>query len=143
MFDAPCRINSAKNGNVFQFLILPHQICNNLDIKLVFSSFTIRNMFSVKDPIPTELRSRVVYKFSCASCNACYVGETSRHPSARIREDLTRDRSSHIFQRLQQSEVCRSLCSDKCFSILDLATTKYQVKIKEALHIQWETTCFK
>ena len=51
--------------------------CNDLDIKLVFSSFKIGNLFGVKDPVPDGLRSRVVYKFVCAGCNACYVGETS------------------------------------------------------------------
>ena len=49
--------------------------CNNLDVKLAFSSFKIRNMFSVKDPVPVELRLNVVYKFTCASCNSCNVGE--------------------------------------------------------------------
>ena len=34
--------------------------CNNLDVKLAFSSFKIRNMFSVKDPVPVKLRSNVV-----------------------------------------------------------------------------------
>ena len=34
--------------------------CNDLDIKLVFSSFKISNKFSVKDPVPGGLRSRVV-----------------------------------------------------------------------------------
>ena len=34
--------------------------CNDLDIKLVFSSFKIGQLFSVKDPIPGGLRSRVV-----------------------------------------------------------------------------------
>ena len=52
--------------------------CNDLDIKLVFSSFKIGNLFGVKDPIPGGLPSRVVYKFACAGCNACYVGETTR-----------------------------------------------------------------
>ena len=33
-------------------------------------------MLSLKDPIPCGLRSRLVYKFSCAGCSACYVGET-------------------------------------------------------------------
>ena len=60
-------------------------------------------MFSVKDPMPVELRSNVVYKFTCASCNSCYVGETSRHLSTRIREYVNRDRTSHIYQYLQQS----------------------------------------
>ena len=40
--------------------------CNDLDIKLVFSSFKIGNLLG--------LRSRVVYRFTCAGCNACYVG---------------------------------------------------------------------
>ena len=73
-------------------------------------------MFSVKDPVPVEFRSNVVYKFTCASCNSCYVGETSRHLSTRIREHLNRDRTSHIFQHLQQSQACRNSCSAECFS---------------------------
>ena len=112
--------------------------CKNLDVKLAFSSFKIGSMFSVKDPVPVELRSNVVYKFTCASCNSCYVGETSRHLSTRIREHLNRDRTSHIFQHLQQSEACRNSCSAECFEVIDRATTKFHVKIKEALHISWE-----
>ena len=45
--------------------------CNNLDVMLAFSSFKIRNMLSVKDHAPVKLRSNVVYKFTCASCNSC------------------------------------------------------------------------
>ena len=62
--------------------------CNDLDIKLVFSSFKIGNMFGMKDPIPGGLRSRVLYKFACAGCNACYVAETAWHFSTRMREHL-------------------------------------------------------
>ena len=46
--------------------------CKDLDIELIFTSFKIRNMFIAKGPIPSDLRSRVVYKFTCAVCNACY-----------------------------------------------------------------------
>ena len=110
--------------------------CNNLDVKLAFSSFKIGSMFSVKDPVPVELRSNVVYKFTCASCNSCYVGETSRHLSTRIREHLNRDRTSHIFKHLQQCrKACRNSCSAEYFEVIDRATTKFHVKIKEALHI--------
>ena len=42
--------------------------CNNIDIKLVFSSFIIGDMFGLKDSIPRGLRTCVVYKFLCASC---------------------------------------------------------------------------
>ena len=112
--------------------------CNDLDIKLVFSSFKIGNMFSVKDPVPVGLRSRVVYKFACAGCNACYVGETTRHFSTRVREHLVSDRASHIFKHLQNSEHCRTLCSQDCFHILDHTSTSFQLKIKEAFHIHRE-----
>ena len=51
----------------------------DLDVKLVFSTFKLRNMFSVKDSVLLGLRSRVVDKFSCAGCNASYIRETTRH----------------------------------------------------------------
>ena len=50
----------------------------NFNIKLVFSSFKIKNYFSY-DPIPNDLKSFLVYKFTCASCSSSYVGETCRH----------------------------------------------------------------
>ena len=118
---------------------VPHLIkryCSDLDIKLGFSSFKKGKLFSVKDPIPGGLRSRVVYKFACAGCNICYVGETTRHFSTRVREHLVTDKASYIFKHLQNSEHCRALCSVDCFYILDHAPTGFQLKIKEAFHIQ-------
>ena len=112
--------------------------CNDLDFKLVFSSFKIGNMFGVKDPIPSGLRSRVVYKFACAGCSVCYVGETAQHFSTCVREHLVSDRVSHVFKHLHNSEHCRASCSVDCFHILDHAPTSFQLKIKEAIHIQRE-----
>ena len=110
-----------------------------MDIRLVFTSNKLKNMFDVKDSVPNSLRSLVVYKFSCAGCGACYVGETARHFSTRVREHLLfSDRNSHIYKHLKDSESCRDLCSEACFSILDSAPTVFQLKIKEALHIEWE-----
>ena len=103
----------------------------------MFSTFEIGNMFGVKDPIPFGLHS-VVYKFLCAGCIACYVGETSRHLSTRVLEHLVSDRTSHIFKNLHNSPQCCTPCSDECFSISDHASTTFQLKIKEAIHIQWE-----
>ena len=59
--------------------LLIHYIQCNLDIKLVFSSFKIGNLFGVKDPVPDGLRSHVVYKFLCAGSNTFYIAETCRH----------------------------------------------------------------
>ena len=70
---------------------------------------------------PAGLRSRVIYKFSCAGCSTCYVGETNRHFATRIREHLSSDKNSHIFKHLKGSENYRSLCSKDYFQILDSA----------------------
>ena len=84
--------------------------CNNIDIKLIFSSFKIGNLFSAKDPIPSNLLSSVVYKFSCAGCNACYVGETTRHFSTLVREHLATDRASltytNTYNNLKVTAIC-------------------------------------
>ena len=112
--------------------------CNNIDIRLVFSSFKIGNLFNVKDPVPRGLRADVIFKILCVGCNACYVGERTRHFSTRVREHIFSDRTSHIFKHLQNSEHCRTSCSIDCFSILDHASTTFKLKIKEAIHIQWE-----
>ena len=100
-------------------------------------------MFGVKDPIPGGLRSRVVYKFVCAGCNACYDGETTRHFSTCIHEHFVSDKTSHIFRHLQNSQRCRALCSVECFHILDHASKSFQLKTKEAFHIQREQPFFE
>ena len=106
--------------------------------KLVLCTFKLRNMFSVKDSVPQGLRSRVVYKFSCAGCNASYIGETTCHLCTRVREHLLSDKSSHVYRHLQSSRACHDSCATECFTILDSAASKFQIKIKEALHIKWE-----
>ena len=95
-------------------------------------------MFSVKDSVPQSLRSRVVYKFSCAGCNVSYIGDTTRHICARVREHLLSDKSSHVYRHLQSSRACHDSCTAECFTILDSAVSKFQIKIKEAMHIKWE-----
>ena len=112
--------------------------CNNLVIKLLFSSFKIGNLFGMKDPVPDGLRSRVVYKFVCAGCNAWYVSETCQYFSTSVREHLVSDRTSHIFKHLKDSAHCRALRSADNFHVLDHASTGFQLKIKEAIHIQRE-----
>ena len=57
--------------------------CNSASVRIVFQSFKIKSLFSAKDPLPFHLKSCVVYKFQCAGCNACYIGETTRHITTR------------------------------------------------------------
>ena len=109
----------------------------NVDIKLVFNSFKITFFFSYKDPIPDDLKSFLVYKFICASCSSSYIGETCRHFQTRIEEHIKKDNKSHISKHLPSSAICFDSYNSLCFGIIDKANSKFDLKIKEALHINW------
>ena len=97
---------------------LTQRYCKNLVIKLVFAPYKIKNLFSAKDAISNLSRSPVVYKFSRAGCSACYVGQTNRHLATRVREHLTSDKNSHIFQHIHGSEKCRDCAQRIAFQSL-------------------------
>ena len=107
------------------------------NIKLVFTSFKIQNCFSYEDPIPNDLKSFVVYKFTCASCSSSYIGETCRHLKTRTEEHIKKVNKSHIFKHLQSSATCFDSYNSLCFKIIDKANSKFDFKIKESLHIIW------
>ena len=109
-----------------------------LSIKIILTPFKVADMFNVKDPIPKSLKSFVVYKFVCPDCNACYIGETIRHLSSRIKEHLETNKKSHIFERLVNDETCKAFSTENCFAIIDSAATPFRLKLKEAMHIIWK-----
>ena len=78
----------------------------NFSIKLVFNSIKIENYFSYKDPIPDDLKSFLVYKFTRASCSFSYIGETCCHFKTRFEEHITKDSKSHIFKHLHSTATC-------------------------------------
>ena len=71
--------------------------CKEIYVTLVFSSNKIASFFTIKDKIPSALKSFVVYKFTYADCNVRYVGGTCRHIDARIEEHF-KSTSSHIYK---------------------------------------------
>jgi len=109
----------------------------SFNIKIVFNSFKIKSYFSYKDQVPNDLKSFLVYQFNCAHCNVSYIGETTRHFKTRIEEHLRRDKNSHIFKHISTNPDCFDKCNSNCFKIIDRANFKYNLKIKEAFHINW------
>ena len=70
----------------------------SFNIKLVFNSFKVKSYFSYKDPIPNDLKSFLVYKFTCASCSSSYIGETCCHFKTRTEEYIKNEDKCHIFK---------------------------------------------
>lgn len=98
----------------------------------------------------TELSwDRVIYKLLCAGkfllTNYCVLAVMLAtlvtplaiflHASASICL-LLRIRA-HMFKHLN-SEVCRSSCSSESITILDSTAAKFQIKLKQAMYINWE-----
>ena len=75
-----------------------------------------------------RLCSHVIYKFTCTGCNACYIGETTRHSCAHVRVQHVLDKALHVYKHLQSSGTCCDSCSAESFTAVDSATASFQVK---------------
>ena len=98
--------------------------------KLVFNSFKIKNYFSYKHSIPDDLKSFLVYKFTCTSYSSSYIGKTCRHFKNRIGH-IKKDNNSHIFKHLLSTYYSSFL------KIINRANSKFYLNIKETLHTNW------
>ena len=119
-----------------------NSFCKNVKAKVAFLPCKVRQYFSPKDPMPKEYKSNVVYQFDCAGCNAMYIGETTVHFSTRIKEHLTKSTQpsavyKHLGSHRGRPNKCRKVCSETSFKIIDEASTKYGLKLKEGMHIRW------
>ena len=130
-------------GNLSYYIKNKHwKLCKEFceetfNIMLVFDSIEIKIHFSYKNPIPNELKSFLVYKFTCASCSSSYIDEICRHFKTKIEEHIKKDNKSHIFKHLYCTATCFDSYNPLCFKIIDKANSKFDLKIKEALHINW------
>ena len=56
-------------------------------VKVIFTMRKLRSVMpSLKPMVDQSLRSGIVYKISCPRCDACYVGQTTRHLLIRTKE---------------------------------------------------------
>ena len=113
-------------------------------IKVILKSTNhLSSLFHFKAVIPKGLRSHLVYKFSCSSCNATYYGKTERHLNVRSGEHislflLTGNRvackRSPIFDHLLLHEHNNS--SFKDFSILFCENNPFKLSLRESILIK-------
>lgn len=84
----------------------------------------------------------VVYKLTCALCNACWTGETRSHSGTRTCTWAPQGKStSRTFTNIWMIPSSKEACSIECFEIIDKGS-HYGIQIKEAMHIKWELPLF-
>ena len=146
-------LNSLKDKSDVHYFKLPYignlshhiklkisKLCKEFckeNFKLLFSSFKIKHYFSYRDPIPNDLKSFLVYTFTCASCSSIYIGKICCHFKTRIEEHIKKGNKSHIFKYVRFNATCFDSYNSFCFKMIDQAKSKLDLKIKEALHINW------
>ena len=79
----------------------------------------------------------MVYKFTYASSSSSYIGEICCHFKTRIEEHIKKDNNSHFFKHQHSTTTCFDSYNSLSFKIIDKANSKFDLKIKEALHINW------
>ena len=115
----------------------------NISLRVIFKTpQRISSFFPNKDFLSPMHRSSLVYKYKCGSCNATYIGKTSRHLQTRV--DEHHGISSHtghpIYSSLHSSirEHCHQTnhtFHPDNFTILTTAHTNYELMIKESVLI--------
>ena len=134
--------NKIKHG--LKSLAKKYLTCSN--IVVIFKSRSrLSSVLNFKDKLPAYLLSGVVYKFTCSSCNATYVGKTKRHVRHRFAEHAGRSPLSGKLVKGQQSTtvrdhmlVCDTLVCDDNFEIVCRDSNNMDLKIKESLFIKKE-----
>ena len=54
-----------------------------------------------------------------------------------LRSISKKDNTAHIFKHLHSTATCFDSYNSLCFKIIDKANCKFDMKNKEALHIDW------
>ena len=115
-------------------------------LKFVFkSSSRLSSWFSFKDKIPSSLMSGVIYKYTCAECNLCYIGSTKRYWEKRFEEHthrsaLTGKKLSGVqvyapMQHMRSDSCTASSISRDEFSIIGREKNPYLLRVKESIFI--------
>ena len=109
---------------------------------ILINKFKIGSFFRFKDRIPVGCQSSVVYNFSCASCDASYIGSTKRALYSRVLQHqgrsfrtgrpLTRPDPSPI---RSHSETCKTDFSLEHFKVIGKVNNILDLRILESLHI--------
>ena len=114
---------------------------NNAIISITILSLNILSWF--KDTLNKKIRSHLVHRYSCSSCNATYYGKTYWHFFTRAAEHMgISNLTSKRVKNVKESAVSDHLLQCNCaidfdhFNILASDTNSFRLLIKESLLIK-------
>ena len=113
-----------------------------LTVRVIFKgNNTIGSFFKIKDKIPSDLQSSLIYKFTCDSCKASYIGKTKRHLKSRIAEHFGKSVRTGVriadppFSAIRNHSLdLDHPISATMFSVLGKSSKKEDLSIMESLY---------
>ena len=127
-----CLVNSIESN--FKFCKL----------KVIFQSLCkLSSLFRYKDSVKKEIRSDIVYRYTCSNCKATHYGKAYRHFFTRAEEhkgisNLTEKRLKSVKQSAVSDHLLECNCSIDFdhFDILASDANKFRLLIKDSLLIK-------
>ena len=119
-------------GNKLKHLV--EKTFSDVDMNVAFETpKTIGSYFPFKNNIKSKnSEALVVYKLTCKTCNASYIGKTERILSLRV-DEHRKSADSACNQHEANNEG--HFIDYEGIEIVDRATTDFKLKVKELLHI--------
>ena len=90
----------------------------------------------IKDPVPSEQRNNIIYKYDCKDCDAVYFGESKRTLPERTKEHTRAVRAADT-RRYETADHCWKYNHDFDWEnkkIMDYEANTTTRKIKEKIH---------
>ena len=114
------------------------------DIKLqvIFKSgCAVGDLFGFKDKLPESCMNKFIYKYTCGSCNASYIGKSYRHFKTRVYEHLGKSYHTDSWLGCPVHSEIRNHCHKEDhaivpgnFVIIDRTNYKNDLLLLESLH---------
>ena len=102
---------------------------------------TVGNHFSYKDKIPEECVSNLIYKYTCDSCKAFYIGKTQLQFRCRIAQHMGvsprtgKEVATKVASDIRDHSLkCKTHIKKENFEIIDKLHTKNGLLLLESLH---------
>ena len=113
-------------------------IFNDHNISCTFyTTTTLCTLLShANDPVPSEQRSNIVYKYDCKDCEAVYFGESKRAIAGRTKEHTRAVRAADT-RRYETADHCWKYNHDSDWEnkkIMNYKANTTTRKIKETIH---------
>ena len=106
----------------------------NVETRTIFQTSKVKDYFRLKDVSPTDITSKVVYKFICSSdSNTEYIGHTNRSFIERVK-DLRG--GSAVSDHIASCDPCNKNASIKNFMIIKRCRENYDTMVYEAMFIK-------